>query len=63
MELFTEILAKVLEEEQIHIVFPNLKINAAEIVEMQCYKALQKQSLFLKMTVLPMKSVFLELRK
>jgi len=42
MELFKEILKKVLEDEEIHVVFPNLKISTNEIVEMQCYRALQK---------------------
>ena len=42
MELYKEIIVKILEQEDIHITFPNLKINPSEIVEMKCYKALQK---------------------
>ena len=42
MELYKEILAKVLEQKTIHVVFPCLNINASEIVEMQCYRALEK---------------------
>ena len=43
MELFKEILAKVLENEEIHITFPNLEFEGAiELVEMQSLKSLQK---------------------
>ena len=42
MELYQEILAKVLENREIQIVFPGLTINAAEIIEGECYKTLQK---------------------
>lgn len=42
MELFKEILIRVLEKEEINIIFPNLKINIADIVEMQCYQTLRK---------------------
>lgn len=42
MELYKEILSKVLENEKIEICFPNLKIDATSIVELECYKALDK---------------------
>ena len=42
MELYKEILAKVLEQESIHVIFPDLNINASEIVETQSYRALEK---------------------
>lgn len=42
MELLKEILADILEREEINIVFPNLKMSAIEIIEVECYKALQK---------------------
>ena len=42
MELYKEILAKVMEKEEMHVIFPDLRLNASEIVEMQCYQALQK---------------------
>ena len=42
MELYKEILAKALENEELHILFPQLQINAAQIVELECYKILQK---------------------
>ena len=42
MDLYKEILAAVLEKENIEISFPSLKMNAKEIMEPECYKALQK---------------------
>jgi len=42
MELFKEILSGIIEKEEIQVVFPNLKFNAAEIVEMESYKALRQ---------------------
>lgn len=42
MDLYKEILAAVLEKENIEISFPSLKMNAKEIMELECYKALQK---------------------
>ena len=42
MELFKEILTSVLAKEEVNIVFPNIKMNVAEIVDMECYKTLQK---------------------
>jgi len=42
MDLYKEILAKVLEQKEIHVVFPDLNISASEIVEMECYRALGK---------------------
>lgn len=41
-EMYTEILARYLSKENAHVIFPDLQLNAKEIVEMQCYKALQK---------------------
>lgn len=42
MELYEEILAKRLASERMEIAFPDLRVNAAEIVQMECYKVLQK---------------------
>lgn len=41
MELYAQILSKVLESKEIQIVFPNFSINPAEIVEGESYRALQ----------------------
>lgn len=40
MELYKEILAHILEKEEVQVLFPNLKIEANEIIELACYKAL-----------------------
>ena len=42
MELYKEIIAHYLSQEEANILFPGLALNAKEIVEMQCYQALQK---------------------
>lgn len=42
MELNVEILAHFLTQENAQIIFPELKLNAGEIVEMQCYQTLCK---------------------
>ncbi len=41
MELYKEILANILRKEEIQISFPNLKLDAAQIIEFECYKALK----------------------
>ena len=40
MELYAEILAHYLSQQQAHILFPSLRLNAKEIVKLQCYEAL-----------------------
>lgn len=42
MELYEEILATRLASEKMEITFPNLKISAAEIVQKECYRVLNK---------------------
>jgi len=42
MELYKEILAHVIAQQKIEVTFPDLQISATEIVELQCYQALQK---------------------
>ena len=42
MELYKELLVKVLAQEEIHITFPNLHLNASELIELQSYHALQE---------------------
>ncbi|MBQ2895891.1 MAG: hypothetical protein IJE26_04180 [Oscillospiraceae bacterium] len=44
MELYKEILGKALEQERMEIYFPELRINAAEIVAQRCYRALKEIS-------------------
>ena len=40
MDLYQEILSDVLSKQEIKVTFPELKLSAKEIVEMECYKAL-----------------------
>lgn len=42
MELWMEILAQYLAKEQAQVVFPNLKLDCAAVVEGECYQALSK---------------------
>ncbi len=42
MELHKEILAQILSQQNAQIIFPNLHLDAEQIVEAECYKALQK---------------------
>lgn len=42
MELNVEILAQFLSQENAQIIFPELRLNAAEIVQLQCYQTLCK---------------------
>lgn len=42
MHLYKEVLIRVLEKEEINTFFPNLNIDAREIVKLECYRALQK---------------------
>ena len=57
MDLYKEILINVLAKENLQIIFPNLKIDPTKIVELECYKALQKLRRSSKMIILPMKIV------
>ena len=42
MKLYKEILSAALEDLDVSITFPNLKLNAYEIVTDKCYLALEK---------------------
>ena len=42
MELHAEILAHFLAQENAQVIFPQLQLNAKDIVEMQCYRTLLK---------------------
>lgn len=42
MELYKEILAQILSQQNVEIIFPDLHMNATQIVELECYKALQR---------------------
>lgn len=52
MELSAEILAHYLAQEKAQVLFPNLQMNAKEIIEMRCYQALcQIQSILQDETI------------
>lgn len=42
MDLYKELLCNALEKEQVQIIFPQLKIDAEKIIQMQCYQMLCK---------------------
>lgn len=42
MELSTEILAHYLSQLDAQIIFPDLQLDATEIIQVQCYQALHK---------------------
>ncbi len=42
MELYKEILINTLEKQRAEVYFPDLKISAKEIVELNCYKTLKQ---------------------
>ena len=42
MEIYKEILESVLKNQDVHVLFPNLTIDATEIVQLECYKILKK---------------------
>ena len=40
MELYKEIIANIISKEEVQVTFSNLNISAKEIIESECYKAL-----------------------
>lgn len=42
MELYKELLINLLQKEQLHICFPDMKLDFDKILEMECYKYLHK---------------------
>ena len=42
MDLYKEIMIKVLERHTAHVEFPTLKMDAEKMVEQECYQALLK---------------------
>ena len=39
MDLYKELLLKILEGERVEVTFPNLKINPEYIIQIECYTA------------------------
>ncbi|NCC06793.1 MAG: hypothetical protein EOM30_01815 [Clostridia bacterium] len=63
MDLYKEILIGVLQNENISISFPQLQIDAKEIVEMKCYHALQNIKLILQDEALDDKECFAKIEE
>ena len=42
MKLSVEIMANLLAQEDAQIIFPQLKLNVVEMMELQCYQTLRK---------------------
>ena len=40
--MYEQILVKALENETVQVVFPNVKLNPTEIVQLNCYQAIEK---------------------
>ena len=63
MNLYKEILVKMLESKKAEVVFPDLEINAAEIVNLECYRALQKIKAVIQDDSLNDKECFMKIEK
>ena len=63
MELYLEILAHILAHEELQITFPNLRIDAAQIVEGECYKALQNIKTIIEDDSLEDRECFMKIEK
>lgn len=63
MDLYQEILISVLSKEKMQIIFPNLEINAKEIIEMESYKALQKIKEIIQDSSLDDKECFMKIEE
>ena len=42
MKMYEQILVKALENETVQVVCPNVKLNPTEIVQLNCYQAIEK---------------------
>lgn len=63
MELWKEILAQYLATEQTQILFPNLKLDAAAVVEGECYRASKKIKAILEDDRLEDRECFLKIEE
>lgn len=63
MKFFKEILTKVLEKEEVQVIFPNLSFDLAELVEMKCFNALQKIKTVIENNNLSDKEYFLQIEE
>lgn len=63
MKLFQDILKEILMEEEVQVVFPNLKMSPSELVEMRCYMALRKIKKILEDDTLDDKECFAKIEE
>lgn len=63
MKLFQDILKEILMEEEVQVVFPNLKMSPSELVEMRCYMALRQIKKFWRMTHWRIRNALQKLKK
>lgn len=63
MELYKEIILKLIEKEEVQIMFPNLNVNITEVINTQCYKALEKIRDIIQDSTLDDKECFMKIEK
>ncbi|MEG2205196.1 MAG: hypothetical protein RRY03_00835 [Oscillospiraceae bacterium] len=63
MLLFQEMLGGLLANENVNINFPQLQINANEIIHLECYKALSEIKLILENDDLDDKECFVKIEE
>ena len=63
MDLYQEILISALSKEKMRIIFPDLEINAKEIIETESYKALQKIKEIIQDSSLDDKECFMKIEE
>ncbi|MGM9916076.1 hypothetical protein [Anaerotignum sp.] len=63
MKLFQDILKEILMEEEVQVVFPNLKMSPSELVEMRCYMALRQIKKILEDDTLEDKECFAKIEE
>ena len=63
MELYQEILAKLLTQQKVEVVFPNLSENPEEMVKGECYKMLSKIKAILEDDSLTDQECFVKIEK
>lgn len=63
MELYAEILSHYLSKEGAQIIFPDLQIDAKEIVQLRCYQALQSIKAIIEDTSLADSECFMQIEQ
>ncbi len=63
MELYQEILAKLLTQQKVEIVFPDLSENIEELVKAECYKILSEIKTILEDDSLTDQECFMKIEK